>query len=574
MSRLNDDVGLLPIDPIARFRDAAGRVGFELSDIEIASLGIQKSTGVLASADDFLEGKVTPSERATVNRNLLEAARMLDAGNDGIGWLAGSERKGPKGSNVYPPKGKEVHLSGGADSQPPPASKPPTDTTALAAALEKARQAQVPPEPAPAPPTIVAAPATAVKDDEPGSLEAAVLRFTMPGSKIVEISANPDDWPRTLHATGHVPHSAVMLNPNQPRQFVDDEFVGDLAASLTEGSTCPPIVVCVRSTEEREESNPDVLYRTIAGEHRWIAHELAQIPLIEITVREPASPQEEFLAALIDNNTSPLTDVDRALAVAKVAADFNLNSVAAIAKKVGYDQPLTAALMHIASLPDEVHAFMHPGRKTAERLKRQPAVALAKFTLIPSIKVQLAKRMLAEVGMKNAGTQVRWLHREAEQYGTGGDGASRRRSPKEALALINSLLSAINNRRGVLGEFKMSIPDWLEVIQQSYGVDHVLAELREASERLQRFATIIETSTNGAEASRRETLARVLPDTIQVDYLDDAGKVRRGEFVDHRTYLRLHDQKKLTWRKFGWKRPSDQPPIGSVRDMLSANKLQ
>ena len=147
-----------------------------------------------------------------------------------------------------------------------------------------------------------------------------------------------------------------QLTPNdfQPRVFVDDARLQELAQSIKANGIIQPIVV--RRVGDR--------FQIIAGERRWRAARLAGVSRVPVVVRDVAPGQEQSLLgmALIENiQREDLNPIEEALAYQRLATEFHLKQED-IAAEVGKDRASVANFMRLLKLPDEVRTEVASGR--------------------------------------------------------------------------------------------------------------------------------------------------------------------------------------------------------------------
>ncbi len=157
------------------------------------------------------------------------------------------------------------------------------------------------------------------------------------------------------------PSSAVeadidQLTPNdfQPRVYVDDGRLQELAQSIKANGIIQPIVV--RRVGDR--------FQIIAGERRWRAARLAGVSRVPVVVRDVAPGREQSLLgmALIENiQREDLNPIEEALAYQRLATEFHLKQED-IANEVGKDRASVANFMRLLRLPEEVRTEVASGR--------------------------------------------------------------------------------------------------------------------------------------------------------------------------------------------------------------------
>ena len=149
------------------------------------------------------------------------------------------------------------------------------------------------------------------------------------------------------------------LTPNefQPRTYVDDARLQELAQSIKANGIIQPIVV--RRVGDR--------FQIIAGERRWRAAKVAGLLRVPISVRDVAAGQEQSLLemALIENiQREDLNPIEEALAYRRLADEFHLTQEV-IATAVGKDRASVANFLRLLKLPGEVRTEVASGRLSA-----------------------------------------------------------------------------------------------------------------------------------------------------------------------------------------------------------------
>ena len=146
------------------------------------------------------------------------------------------------------------------------------------------------------------------------------------------------------------------LAPNefQPRAYVDDARLQELAQSIKTNGVIQPIVV--RRMGDR--------FQIIAGERRWRAAKLAGLLRVPIAVRDVAPGQEQSLLqmALIENiQRENLNPIEEALAYRRLADEFHLRQED-IAAAVGKDRASVANFLRLLKLSEEIRTEVASGR--------------------------------------------------------------------------------------------------------------------------------------------------------------------------------------------------------------------
>lgn len=145
----------------------------------------------------------------------------------------------------------------------------------------------------------------------------------------------------------------ILPNPSQPRQAMEQESLGELAASIREHGILQPLIVS-------QGEHPDQ-YILIAGERRWRAARLVGMTAVPVIVR-PATNQQRLELALIENlQRADLAPLDTAEAYRQLAEEFKL-SHDEIAERVGKSRTAVTNTLRLLRLPDAVRIALVEGK--------------------------------------------------------------------------------------------------------------------------------------------------------------------------------------------------------------------
>lgn len=151
--------------------------------------------------------------------------------------------------------------------------------------------------------------------------------------------------------------SALIANPQQPRQHFDEGEIEDLARSLKQSGVLQPILVRTRSDGQKG-------YEIIAGERRFRAAQKAGLRSVPVLLRE-LSDREVLEVSIVENvQRSQLNAIDEARAYARLQSEFSL-SQEEIAETVGKDRATIANSLRLLKLPAAVHGLIIEGRLSA-----------------------------------------------------------------------------------------------------------------------------------------------------------------------------------------------------------------
>ena len=155
-----------------------------------------------------------------------------------------------------------------------------------------------------------------------------------------------------------VPLDRIRPCPLQPRKDFSDEALRELADSIREQGIVQPLIV-------RERGG---FFELIAGERRWRAAQLLNLPEVPVITRE-ADDRAVLELALIENlQRENLNAVEEAHGYAQLAEQFQLTQED-IAAKVGKSRAVVANALRLLKLPAIVQNYLRDGRLTVGHAK-------------------------------------------------------------------------------------------------------------------------------------------------------------------------------------------------------------
>jgi ParB family chromosome partitioning protein len=167
-------------------------------------------------------------------------------------------------------------------------------------------------------------------------------------------AAVPDDRERVRR----VPLNRVRPSPMQPRKDFSHESLKELADSIREQGIVQPLIV-------RERGG---FYELIAGERRWRASQLLNLPEVPVIVRE-ADDRSVLELALIENlQRENLNALEEALGYQQLAEQFQLTQEQ-IATKVGKSRAAVANATRLLKLPAPVQSYLRENRLSVGHAK-------------------------------------------------------------------------------------------------------------------------------------------------------------------------------------------------------------
>jgi ParB family chromosome partitioning protein len=177
--------------------------------------------------------------------------------------------------------------------------------------------------------------------------------LTTPGS-VAGLGAPTDDRERVQRvALNRIRPSAL-----QPRKEFAAEALQELADSIREQGIVQPLIV-------RERSG---FFELIAGERRWRAAQLLNLPEVPVITRE-ADDRAVLELALIENlQRENLNPLEEAVGYAQLADKFQLTQDE-IAVKVGKSRAAVANATRLLKLPGAVQALLRDNRLSVGHAK-------------------------------------------------------------------------------------------------------------------------------------------------------------------------------------------------------------
>lgn len=155
-----------------------------------------------------------------------------------------------------------------------------------------------------------------------------------------------------------VPLAKVRPSSLQPRKEFAPEALKELADSIREQGIVQPLIVRLNHG----------FYELIAGERRWRASQLLNLPDVPVIVRV-ADDRSVLELALIENlQRENLNPLEEALGYQKLSEDFSLTQEE-IATKVGKSRAAVANATRLLKLPVSLQGFLRDGRLSVGHAK-------------------------------------------------------------------------------------------------------------------------------------------------------------------------------------------------------------
>ena len=176
------------------------------------------------------------------------------------------------------------------------------------------------------------------------------LEALLQGAGSLDVDLNQASG-ETTDELQHLPVEWLQRGVYQPRRDLDPEALEELAASVRQHGIMQPIVV--RSIGVNR-------YEIIAGERRWRAAQLAELPNVPALVKDV--PDESAIAmALIENiQREDLNAMEEAMALFRLQEEFELTQQQ-VADAVGKSRSAIANLLRLLQLQEPVRLMLERG---------------------------------------------------------------------------------------------------------------------------------------------------------------------------------------------------------------------
>jgi len=222
-----------------------------------------------------------------------------------------------------------------------------------------------------------------------------VLTSPAPSPNVQSPAPIPAPAPDLREKVQRVPLDRIRPCPLQPRKDFSAEALQELSDSIREQGIVQPLIV-------RERNG---YFELIAGERRWRAAQLLQLPEAPVIVRQ-ADDRAVLELALIENlQRENLNALEEAHGYAQLAEQFQLTQEE-IASKVGKSRAVVANALRLLKLPPTVQNFIRDGRLSVGHAKVILGLASENDQKL------VAERVIKEgLNVRQTEGLVAWLHR-------------------------------------------------------------------------------------------------------------------------------------------------------------------
>ncbi len=151
-----------------------------------------------------------------------------------------------------------------------------------------------------------------------------------------------------------LPVNAVVPNPLQPREKIDEEQIESLKNSIQHSGLIQPIAV--RLVENR--------YEIVAGERRWRAVKALNLTTIPAYVLKVEDDKKLLELSLLENvKRENLNPIEVAVGFKKLSDDFNMTQQQ-ISETFAVDRSTVANSIRLLKLPDDIQEKVKTGDLT------------------------------------------------------------------------------------------------------------------------------------------------------------------------------------------------------------------
>ncbi len=140
----------------------------------------------------------------------------------------------------------------------------------------------------------------------------------------------------------------------QPRTDFDEAPLKELADSISKSGIIQPIIVRPKSDGE---------YEIIAGERRWRAAKMIQLPSVPVVIKEIADKDVMEMSIVENVQRKDLKPLEEAQAYRRLLGEFGYTQDD-LARTVGKSRSHITNLLRLLSLPEEVKNMLNEGQLT------------------------------------------------------------------------------------------------------------------------------------------------------------------------------------------------------------------
>ena len=196
-----------------------------------------------------------------------------------------------------------------------------------------------------------------------------------------------------------IPLSSITPNPHQPRRQFNDAALQELATSLKSTGMIQPIIVRPAGNGAPADS-----FQLIAGERRWRAARLAELPSVPAIIRDVDSATQAQMALIENIQREDLNPLDRAHAYQVLIKHLGLTQ-AELAGRLGEDRSTITHFLRLLEMPEPVQQFVGDARLSMAHAKLLSGVTdpaeqqrLAELAVAQNLSVRNLERLVQDQG--------------------------------------------------------------------------------------------------------------------------------------------------------------------------------
>jgi ParB family chromosome partitioning protein len=201
---------------------------------------------------------------------------------------------------------------------------------------------------------------------------------------------------KSISGSRQVPVERLKPGRYQPRHFMDQVKIDELAQSIRENGIIQPLLV-------RRNTDGTSSFEIIAGERRWRAAQLAKIHEVPVIIKE-MSDQEALEIGLVENlQRQDLSVLEEADGYQRLIEEFS-HTQEELSKTVGKSRSHVANIMRLLSLPESVKKMLDQNDLSAGHaralLNAPEQLKVARQVIKQGLNVRQTERLVKKTQIK------------------------------------------------------------------------------------------------------------------------------------------------------------------------------
>jgi ParB family chromosome partitioning protein len=242
--------------------------------------------------------------------------------------------------------------------------------------------------------------------------------------------------PRGSSGVQEIELDRIDPNPRQPRQHFAEEALEELAASIREHGILQPVIVARAGSR----------YTLIAGERRWRAARLAQLPAVPALVKEASAASSVELALVENVQRADLSPLEEAGAYRALIDEHGLTQEQ-VALRVARSRVAVANRLRLLALPPKAKSLLSEGVLTEGHARA--LLGLSDHALLDALAEEVVQRQLS---VRDTEELVRRAETERGAETPSGARSSRRQPPtsleEDLQRALGTRVQLVQSRRG------------------------------------------------------------------------------------------------------------------------------